>query len=304
MRHTLRYLANCSVLFGERPLLERPAAAKAAGFDAIELWWPFPTATPADADVDALVGAVREAGVQLVALNLAAGDLPAGDRGLLSWPGRSAEFRTSLDVAVHIAGQLGTTAFNALYGNRIDGVDPAEQDDLAVENLHVARSAASRVGAVVLLEPISGAPRYPLLTARHVADVLDRVERESGADDLRLLADLYHLSVNGDDIAAVVAEHARRTGHVQIADSPGRHQPGTGQLALAEHLSAFEEAGYAGWVGLEYLPRGTTEDSLAWLPRERRGAPASSTATGPGRQHRHHELVEQLSGGSPAGEST
>ena len=270
MPHDLRYSANCSILFPELDLLERPAAARAAGFDAVEFWWPFPTATPSDGEVDRFVAAVRDAGVQLTGLNVAAGDMPGGDRGLASWPGRSSEFLDSVEIAVGIAGQLGTRAFNALYGNRVDGHSPAEQDELAVSNLAAAAEAAGRIGAVVLLEPVSGAPRYPLRTAQDVVDVLARVERETGRTELRLLADLYHLSVNGDDVPAALARHSALVGHVQIADAPGRHEPGTGDLPLDDHLTQLAQAGYDGWVGLEYVPTSTFEAGLAWLPRDRR----------------------------------
>lgn len=276
MEHGLPYLANCSMLFTEVPLVQRPAAARAAGFDAVEFWWPFGTANPGDAEVDAFVTAVREAGVRLVSLNVAAGDMPGGDRGLLSWPGRSREFLDSVQVAVGVGGQLGTQAFNALYGNRLDAARPEEQAELAATNLLAAAEAAAEIGAVILVEPVSGAPRYPLLTAADVVAVLDRVER-SGADNVRMLADLYHLSVNGDDLEAVVADHSARIGHVQVADAPGRGEPGTGALDLDCHLRALEANGYAGWVGLEYKPTGTTEAGLAWLPRERRSAPAVPT---------------------------
>ena len=269
---TLRYEVNCSILFTELPLLERPAAVKEAGFDAVEFWWPFAVAVPSDADVDAFVRAVRDAGVQLVGLNFSAGDMPGGDRGLVSWPARSQEFRDNVDVTVGIGEQLGCRAFNALYGNRVDDAGPEEQDALAVENLALAGRAADRIGGTVLVEPVSGAPRYPLRTAADALGVVDRVERETGVGDLGFLCDLYHLSVNGDDLDAVVREHAPRVAHVQIADAPGRHEPGTGELDLQRHLDALLAAGYSGWVGLEYAPTGATADSFGWLPRERRGA--------------------------------
>jgi hydroxypyruvate isomerase len=269
---SLPVAVNCSILFTERPLLERPAAASAAGFDAVEFWWPFPDAVPAPADVDRFVGAIEDAGVRLVGLNFAAGNMPAGDRGLVSWPGREAEFRDNVEVAVGIAERLGTRAFNALYGNRIEGADPREQDELGAANLAIAARAAAGIGAVVLVEPVSGAPRYPLLTAADVLTVVDRVEREGGIDNVRLLADLYHLSVNGDDLDAVIAKHTPRMGHVQIADAPGRHEPGTGKLELDRYLSDLQAAGYAGYVALEYIPSTTTEDSFDWLSREQRSA--------------------------------
>ena len=124
------YAVNCSILFTELPLLERPAAAKQAGFDAVEFWWPWPVAVPDDAEIDRFVAAVTDAGVQLIGLNFAAGDMPAGDRGLVSWPARSGEFRDNVDVTVGIGERLGCRAFNALYGNRVEGVSAAEQDEL------------------------------------------------------------------------------------------------------------------------------------------------------------------------------
>ncbi len=262
----MRYTVNCSILFTELPLLERPAAAKAAGFDAVEFWWPFPTAAPSDAEVDAFVRAIEDAGVQLTGLNLAAGDMPNGDRGLASWPGRESEFRDSIDIAATIGKRLGTRVFNALYGNRVEGADPRDQDDLAVQNL--SRAAALLDGTVVL-EPLSGADRYPLRTAADALAVADRV----GASNVALLADIYHFTVNGDDVAAVIRDHADRIGHIQIADVPGRHEPGTGEINYPNVLAAIDESGYDGFVALEYVPAAGTEEGLdRWLPREQRSA--------------------------------
>ncbi len=137
----LRFDVNLSILFTELPLLQRPAAARRAGFDAVEFWWPWPVAVPSDAEVDAFVAAVRDAGVQLVGLNFFAGDMPGGDRGLVSWPARSAEFRDNVDVTVGIGERLGCRAFNALYGNRVDGVDPAAQDEHGAAQLALAARA-------------------------------------------------------------------------------------------------------------------------------------------------------------------
>ncbi len=272
MPHPLRHAVNCSLLFAELPLLERPAAARDAGFDAVEFWWPFASAVPGDRDVDGFVSAVADAGVRLVGLNFAAGDMPGGDRGLVSWPARAAEFRDNVEVAVGIGERLGCRAFNALYGNRDPDLDPAGQDELGAAQLAFAARAAARIGGTVLVEPLSGAPRYPLRTAADVLAVLDRVRDEHGAADLGLLADLYHLAVNGDDVDAVIASCTDRIAHVQVADAPGRHEPGTGTLPLDRQLGDLAAAGYTGWVALEYQPSTTTADSLGWLPRERRGS--------------------------------
>ncbi len=272
--HALPYLANCSMLFTELPLLERPAAARAAGFDAVEFWWPWPQQpVPADADVDAFVSAIGDAGVQLVGLNFFAGDLAGPDCGVLSIPKRSSEFRDNVDVTVGIGERLGVSAFNALYGNRDGDADPREQDELGRENLGLAAAAAARIGATVLVEPVSGPKPYPLRTAADAVAVVERV-RADGHPDVAFLCDLFHLANNGDDLDRAVAAYADVTGHVQIADCPGRGEPGTGTLDLERQLGALEARGYAGWVGLEYKPTTDTEHSLAWLPRERRAAAA------------------------------
>ncbi|WP_246159633.1 hydroxypyruvate isomerase family protein [Nocardioides antri] len=271
---------NCSLLFTELPLLERPAAAKSAGFDGVEFWWPFAEAVPADKDVDAFIRSVRDAGVQLVGLNFFAGDMPGGDRGLVSWPARAQEFRDNVDVVAGIGEQLGCRAFNALYGNRVDDAAPTEQGEVAVENLALAGHAVARIGGTVLLEPVSGADRYPLRTAADVLAVIERVREASGVRNLGLLADLYHLAVNGDDVDKVVAEHAGRVAHVQIADAPGRNEPGTGTLPLEQQLADLEAGGYRGWVGLEYKPSGPTLASFGWLPRDRRAATSAPVGAG------------------------
>ena len=266
--HPLRYEVNCSILFTELPLLERPAAARAAGFDGVEFWWPFAEAVPADADVEAFVRSIEDAGVQLAGLNFFAGDMPGGDRGLVSWPERSQEFRDNVDVTTGIGERLGCRAFNALYGNRTDDSTPEEQDALATENLRLAARAAARIGGTVLVEPVSGAPRYPLLTA---ADALAAIDR-AGEENIALLLDVYHLAVNGDDVDAAIDRAAGRIGHVQIADAPGRNEPGTGKLDIDRYLQRIAATGYDGWVGLEYKPTGASADAFDWLPRERRAA--------------------------------
>ncbi|MFP5345830.1 MAG: hydroxypyruvate isomerase family protein [Actinomycetes bacterium] len=273
MTNRLPYEVNCSILFTELPVNERAAAAKAAGFDGVEFWWPFSTAVPDDRDVDAFVTSIQDAGVQLVGLNFFAGDMPGGDRGLVSWPARSSEFRDNIDVTIGIGERLGCKAFNALYGNRVDDATPEEQDALATENLSLAAAAADRIGGVVLIEAVSGTESYPLKLASDAIDVIDRVERASGAKNLAFLNDLYHLSVNGDDLDRVIDKYTSRTGHVQIADDPGRGQPGTGNLDIEGYLDKLADAGYDGWVGLEYkATTPSTDESFEWLPRDRRGA--------------------------------
>jgi hydroxypyruvate isomerase len=267
---TRAYTVNCSILLTDLPLLQRPQAARDAGFDAVELWWPFDTPVPSDAQVETFVRAIQDAGVQLTGLNFAAGDMPAGDRGLLSDPAHTAAFRDNIDVTVGIGKRLGTKAFNALYGNRVEGVTPEQQDELAAENLALAGRAAAGIGGVVLIEPVSGSPAYPLKLAADAAAVIDRVRRDHGVDTLRLLADLYHLQVNGDDIAVALEKYRDLIGHVQIADAPGRGEPGTGTLDLDRYLAQLADGGYAGYIGLEY--KATRTDTFDWIPRSHRAS--------------------------------
>ncbi|MDQ3628615.1 MAG: TIM barrel protein [Actinomycetota bacterium] len=240
MSHHLPYAANCSLLFCEAPLPQRPAAARAKGFDAVEFWWPWPAQpVPDDRDVDAFIASTQDAGVRLIGLNFFAGDLGGTDCGVLSVPARSREFHDNIDVAVAIGRTLGVGAFNALYGNRIEGVDPGERDQIGTANLVAAAHAAAEIGATVLVEPVSGPKPYPLRTAADVVTVLDRV-RAAGAANLGLLCDLFHLATNGEDVPAVITAYAERVTHVQIADSPGRGEPGSGRLDLDAYLSQLE----------------------------------------------------------------
>lgn len=266
MSHSLQYTVNCSLLFTELPRNVRPEAARSAGFNAVEFWWPFAEAVPADAEVEDFVRSIDNAGVQLTGLNFFAGDMPGGDRGVLSSPKRAAEFRDNLDVVVDLGRRLGVPAFNALYGKREDGVDPAEQDAIAMESLLAAAEAVAAIDGTVLIEPVSGAPEYPLHTAADALAVV-RAARERGAANVALLADFFHLAVNGDDLDTVIAQHAAEFGHIQIADHPGRGEPGTGDLPLEDLLSRSQAGGYSGWVGLEYKPTVPSVDSFDWLGR-------------------------------------
>lgn len=242
------YAVNCSILLTELPLLDRAQAARDAGFTAVEFWWPFATSTPDPAEVDAFEASLRDAGVRLTGLNFNAGDMPGGERGLVSLPGRAGEFVANLDVVAGIGERTGCKAFNALYGLRDDAYSPEEQDAHAVEMLRKAADAVAPIGGTVLLEPVSGAEGYPLKTAADALAVIEQV----GRDNVKLLADLFHLAANGDDVAKVIEEHAGEFGHVQIADFPGRGAPGTADLPLGQWIECSRELGYEGWVGLEY----------------------------------------------------
>jgi hydroxypyruvate isomerase len=246
----LSYDVNLSILFTELPLLERPAAAAAAGYQAIELWWPFSGPTPPDAELDALAEAIERAGVRLVCLNSDGGDMAAGDRGLLSRPAHATRFRENLEVAIGFAGRMGCGVLNVLYGNRETDVGPARQDELALENLVHAAKAAERAGLRVVVEVLNAYdnPRYPITSSTAAFRLIDR----TGMSNLAFLADFYHLYRMGEDLAALIAFAAHRFGHVQLADAPGRGKPGTGQIPFDTLLPLLEASPYRGYVGLEY----------------------------------------------------
>ena len=269
-----RWTANLSTLFTELPLVQRPAAAAEAGFDAAEIWWTLDGPTPPDGDLDALRRAFTDAGVQLTGLNFDAGNMAAGSKGLLSRPADSQQFRDNIAVAVGLADSLGCKALNALYGNRVEGLDLAVQDELALENLALAAHAVEAIGAVLLVEALNApeAPQYGLLSSKDAVAVVDQVNAATGLGNAFFLCDLYHLARNGEDLPQVVEQYADRIGHVQIADAPQRNQPGTGELDFADLLGRLDAAGYAGYIGLEYKPAAgvATVDSLDWLPRELR----------------------------------
>lgn len=259
-----RFTANVSLLFSEVPLLERFAKARAAGFEAVECWWPFATHDPDAAQVGAFVDAMDTAEVRLTGLNLFAGDMPAGERGIVSHPDRSEELRENLTAVRTIVEATGCDRVNALYGQRLPGLAAALQDDTATRNLRLAVDTLADAGATVLIEPLTRGENgdYPIRTLDDALAVVDRAGTGTA-----VLFDAYHLHNNGSDVVADIARHIAAVGHVQVADSPGRGEPGSGTIDYPAFFRALDEAGYSGWVGCEYRPTTETADTLSWLPR-------------------------------------
>lgn len=259
---TLRYDVNLSILFTELPLLERFEAAAKAGFDAVELWWPFDGPQPSELELDRLRTAIKDAGVRLVGLNFDAGDMAGGDRGLVSSPGGSARFRANVEVAVGLAESLGCRRLNALYGNAEPDMSVEVHRAIAVENLLYAAEVADQAGAMVLVEALNSyeSPAYPIVSSEEAFRLLDQV----GVANVGFLADLYHLHRMGEDVLDLIGRQWERFGHVQIADDPGRGQPGTGAMPYDRILARLAATGYDGHVGLEYRPVGPSADSFGW----------------------------------------
>jgi hydroxypyruvate isomerase len=264
MTSGLRVVANCSLLFTEFDLLQRCVAARDAGFSSVEFWWPFREPSPDADSVDAFVSSVKKSGVRLVGLNFFAGDLEGPDCGILSMPSRVGEFRRSVDVAIGMGRELNVTVFNALYGNLDREVRPGVQDETALANLEYAARRAAEVKARVVLEPISGPKPYVLRRADDVMTIVRRV-RGVGLTNVGMLLDTYHLESNGDSVMSAISRYAKDIFHVQIADVPGRGEPGTGMSNIRGYIGALMRQDYRGAIALEYRPTTSTIDSLAWL---------------------------------------
>lgn len=253
---------NVSILFAELPYLDRFAAARAAGFAAVESWWP------SGEDPDRVAEAVMESELQLVGLNFDGGDLAAGDRGILSDPERAGRFRENVPVALELAARLGCTRLNALLGLEEPGLARSEQLALAAEGIRWTADRARRQGATVLIEPVNRKDNGPYLldTTDAVAGFIAGLDRPN----VRLLLDCFHAQRSEGDLAGAIARHFDLIGHVQIADSPDRHEPGTGEINYRYLFDVLARLGYDGPIGLEYLARETTAGSLAWLPASQR----------------------------------
>jgi hydroxypyruvate isomerase len=249
--------ANLHFLFTEQPFLDRFGAAAAAGFRAVE--FPDPYAHP----LDDLAGRLAAHQLRCVLINCPMGDRARGELGLACDPDRRAEFRDSLPAAFAAARALGCGQLNCMAGYAPPGAEPADLRATLIENLRHATAAAARAGLTLLLEPLNTIDRPGLFvcgSAQAVA-IIDAV----GADNLRLQFDCYHLARMGEDLLPTLEALLPRVGHVQVADVPGRHQPGSGTLPYADIFSVLRARRYAGWIGAEYHPLGLTGSSLDWM---------------------------------------
>jgi hydroxypyruvate isomerase len=252
-----RFAANLSFLFTERPFFERFAAAKAAGFAAVEFHFPY------EFDRAALAEVVLTSGLEVVLFNLPPGDWAAGERGIACHPRRIAEFQDGVGRAIEYARLLGCPRLNCLAGIAPGEVSHDKAWETLVENLRFAATVTARAGIELVLEPLNtrDTPGFLVATTRTGLAVLNAV----GSDNLRLQYDIYHAQVMEGDLARTLQEQLPRIGHIQLADNPGRHEPGTGEINFPFLLRHLDNIGYAGWVGCEYKPSRRSEDSLGWL---------------------------------------
>jgi hydroxypyruvate isomerase len=252
-----KFAANLTMLFTEVPFLERFALARSAGFTHVEYLFPYAC------KVEELKAELAKHGLTQVLFNLPAGDWAAGDRGIGASPGREAEFRAGVPKAIEYALALGVPRLNCLAGKRVAGRSDAEHRDTLVQNARFAATELAKHGLELLIEPINhfDIPGFFVNRIEQAVQLIDEV----GQPNVRVQFDMYHVQREEGELTATFRKHLARIGHVQIADNPGRHQPGTGELNFPFLFRQLDESGYAGWVGLEYIPSPNTAASLGWL---------------------------------------
>jgi len=252
-----RFAANLTMLFNEVPFLERFAAARAAGFEAVEYLFPYAY------DKNELAALLKTHGLKQVLHNLPAGNWDAGERGIACHPDRVDEFRAGVDKAIEYATALGCAQVNCLAGKVPAGVAREQAHATFVANLKFAADQLKKAGIKLLIEPINSydIPGFFLNYTAQAASILDEV----GSDNLYIQYDIYHAQRMEGELAATVQKHLSRIAHIQLADNPGRNEPGTGEIHypfLFRHLDAI---GYRGWIGCEYKPKTTTVEGLGWI---------------------------------------
>jgi hydroxypyruvate isomerase len=252
-----RFAANLSMLFTEVDFIDRFAAAARAGFRAVECQFPYAESA------ETIAAQLHEHDLQMVLHNLPAGDWAAGERGIACHPDRVAEFRQGVAQAIDYATTLGCPQLNCLAGIAPAGVPEDVVRDTFIANLRFAASEMKAVGLRLLVEPINtfDIPGFYVSRTDQALELIDAV----GADKLYLQYDVYHAQRMEGELGNTLVRYLSHIAHIQIADNPGRHEPGTGEINYAWLFRHLDAIGYQGWVGCEYKPETTTEAGLGWL---------------------------------------
>ena len=254
-----RFAANLTMLFTEVPFMDRFDLAAKAGFEAVEFLFPYAFAA---ADIRARLDAHR---LTLVLHNLPAGDWEGGERGIACLPGREAEFRAGVGQAIDYARALGVPQLNCLAGKAPAGADEASLRATLVANLKFAARELEQAGLRLLIEPINSydIPGFYLTRTAQALEILDDV----GAANAFVQYDIYHAQRMEGELAATMQKQLARIGHIQLADNPGRNEPGTGEINYAFLFAHLDRIGYRGWIGCEYKPASSTQAGLGWRQR-------------------------------------
>ncbi|MGQ0662903.1 MAG: hydroxypyruvate isomerase family protein [Pseudomonadota bacterium] len=259
-----RFAANISLMFNEWAPLDRLAAARDAGFAAVEMQFPY--AIP----LDDFARARERAQVEVALINIPAGERAKGDVGLGALPGRRAELGAGIAEARRYAEALGVKRVNLLAGAPERGADLARCRATLVDNMRAAAAEMAEIGAVVCIEAINtrDVPGFFVTGSEQAIALID----EAGVPNLALQYDVYHMQIMEGDLIGTLTRLRARIGHIQFADTPGRHEPGTGEIDFADVFAALDRIGYAGWLGAEYRPSGATLASLGWFQAWRQAA--------------------------------
>jgi len=260
-----RFAANLTMLFNEVPFLDRFERAAKAGFTAVEFLFPY------DYDAAELRKRLDDNGLTLVLHNLPAGDWDAGERGIACHPDRVAEFRAGVAKGIEYAKVLGVGQLNCLAGKAPAGVPDEGSTEMLrqtfVDNLRYAAAEFRKADLKLLIEPINfyDIPGFYLNTTRQAVGILDDVASDGKTDNAFVQYDLYHAQRMEGELANTVTTFLPRIGHIQLADNPGRHEPGTGEMNYPFLFKHLDSIGYDGWIGCEYKPANGTEAGLGWL---------------------------------------
>jgi hydroxypyruvate isomerase len=251
-----KFAANLTMLFTEMPFLDRFAAARTAGFAGVEFLFPY------DYDQNVLAGLLRDHGLTQVLHNLPAGNWAAGERGIAILPERRSEFREGVQRAIEYAKALNCSQLNCLAGVAPKGADRRELHSMFVENLRYAAEVLQKNHIKLLIEPINtrDIPGFFLNGTEQAAAIVADV----GSDNLFIQYDIYHMQIMEGDLAPTIKRHFDRIAHIQLADNPGRNEPGTGEINYPFLFRYLDEIGYPGWVGCEYKPKTSTMDGMRW----------------------------------------
>jgi hydroxypyruvate isomerase len=262
-----KFNANLTMLFTEVPVLQRFARARKAGFEAVEFLFPY------EFEKDAVRQALSENGLKQVLFNLPAGDWAAGERGIAILPDRTEEFRRGVALAIEYAEVLGCRQINCLSGVAPEGVTAETLHATFIGNLRHAAGELKKHGIRLLIEPINryDIPGFFLNTVEQA----DAIINEVGSDNLFIQYDLYHQQRTRGELIGTYQRYKDRIAHIQLADNPGRNEPGTGEINYDFVFAALDAAGYDGWIGCEYKPKTTTEEGLGWLRRAEKARAAA-----------------------------
>jgi hydroxypyruvate isomerase len=254
-----KFAANLTMLFDEVDFRDRFALAAQAGFAGVEYLFPYAYSK------EALVERLRANNLNQVLHNLPAGDWAKGERGIACLPGRESEFRDGVGKAIDYARALQCPMVNCLAGIRPEALSVREARSTLLANLRHAASELGKAGIRLLIEPINtrDIPGFFLTHTRQALDLIGEV----GSDNLLVQYDIYHMQIMEGDLARTMETHLARIGHIQIADNPGRNEPGTGEINYPFLFDWIDRIGYRGWIGCEYRPATTTNAGLGWLKR-------------------------------------